>query len=54
MPSVCGHRIEQGWLRFTQVGGVDPRILPGLEVTVHGKRELPGVVAQPPGAPPAG
>lgn len=40
--------IEQGWLRFTQVGGVDPRILPGLEVTVHGKRELPGVVAQPP------
>lgn len=39
--------IESGWLRFTQVGGVDPRILPGQEVTVHGRRDLPALVVQP-------
>jgi tetrahedral aminopeptidase len=38
---------EGGFLRFFRVGGVDPRILPGTPVTVHGKRELPGVIAQP-------
>jgi len=36
-----------GLLRFTQVGGVDPRILPGQVVTVHGRSDLPGLVAQP-------
>lgn len=41
-------RVEQGLLRFKQVGGVDPRILPGQLVTVHGRRDLPGVVAAPP------
>ncbi len=35
-------------LRFTEVGGVDPRILPGQEVIVHGRETLPGVVVQPP------
>jgi len=41
--------LEAGLLRFTEVGGVDPRILPGQEVTVHGRGEpLPGVVVQPP------
>jgi endoglucanase len=29
--------IQEGLLRFTEVGGVDPRILPGLRVTVHGR-----------------
>lgn len=42
---------EGGFLRFFRVGGVDPRILPGTPVLVHGtksgSRELPGVVAQP-------
>jgi tetrahedral aminopeptidase len=38
---------SQGWLRFTQIGGVDPRILPGQIVTVHGREDLPGVVVQP-------
>jgi len=38
-----------GLLRFTDVGGVDPRILPGQPVTVHGRQELPGIVAQPSG-----
>jgi putative aminopeptidase FrvX len=36
-----------GLLRFTEVGGVDPRILPGQVVTVHGRTDLPGVVVQP-------
>jgi tetrahedral aminopeptidase len=39
---------SQGLLRFTQIGGVDPRILPGQIVTVHGREDLPGVVVQPP------
>jgi tetrahedral aminopeptidase len=37
-------KIDHGLLRFTQIGGIDPRILPGQAVTVHGVRELPGIV----------
>ena len=37
-----------GFLYFTEVGGVDPRILPAQAVTVHGRRDLPGVIGQPP------
>ena len=37
-------KIEHGFLHISQIGGVDPRILPGQLVTVHGKREIPGVV----------
>ena len=40
--------IVDGLLHFTQVGGVDPRILPGQLVTVHGREDLPGIVVQPP------
>ncbi len=40
--------IVDGLLRFTEIGGVDPRILPGQPVTIHGRRDLPGVVVQPP------
>ena len=32
-----------GFLRVTQIGGIDPRILPGQAVTVHGQRDLPGI-----------
>lgn len=39
--------IQNGLIRFTEVGGVDPRILPGLSVIVHAKRNLPAVVVQP-------
>jgi endoglucanase len=40
--------ITEGFLRVTQVGGLDPRVLPGQLVTVHGREELPGVIIQPP------
>jgi putative aminopeptidase FrvX len=38
----------EGFLYFTEVGGVDPRILPAQPVLVHGRRELPGIIGQPP------
>jgi endoglucanase len=39
---------ERGFIKFAPVGGVDQRILPGLEVVVHGRRELPGVIGTKP------
>ncbi len=39
--------IEDGFLRFTEVGGIDHRLLPGMRVNVHGKRDLPGVIVMP-------
>nr|SIP63193.1 Deblocking aminopeptidase (EC 3.4.11.-) [uncultured bacterium] len=51
---ICAHldeiglmvsRIEKnGALRICSVGGVDPRILPGMRVTVYGREPLPGVI----------
>jgi endoglucanase len=40
--------VTQGFLRFTQIGGIDPRILPGQRVTVHGRQDLHGLIVQPP------
>ncbi len=40
--------LEKGFLRITRIAGVDPRILPGAEVVVHGRRDLPGVVGTRP------
>jgi endoglucanase len=40
--------ITEGFLELTSVGGLDPRVLPGQLVTVHGQRDLPGVIVQPP------
>ncbi len=40
--------ITDDFLRITPIGGVDPRVLPGQLVTVHGREDLPGVVVQPP------
>lgn len=37
------------FLHVTSIGGVDARVLPGQLVTVYGRRELPGVMVQPPG-----
>lgn len=40
---------ETGFLQFSRVGGVDPKILGAQQVTVHGKEDLFGVIgAKPP------
>jgi len=41
-------KIVNGFLHITEVGGVDPRVLPGQTVTVHGREDIPGVIVQPP------
>jgi putative aminopeptidase FrvX len=40
--------IVDEFLRVTEIGGLDPRVLPGQIVTIHGRKDLPGVVIQPP------
>lgn len=41
--------VEDGFLRFTTIGGWDPRVLPTQAVWVHGRRRLAGIVgARPP------
>jgi len=45
---------EGEFLRVHTLGGMDRRVLLGLEVTVHGKRDLPGVIGtRPPHVLPA-
>ncbi len=40
---------DQGFIYFTNLGGWDPRLLPGLEVTVMApKRDLPGTIGMKP------
>ncbi|HEY8391446.1 MAG TPA: M42 family metallopeptidase [Capillibacterium sp.] len=39
---------EEGFLHFSTIGGVDQRVLPGQEVIVHGREDLPGVIAAKP------
>lgn len=44
-------RIVDGFLYFTEIGGIDDRVLPGTPVTVHAtktKEELYGVIVLPP------
>ena len=46
-------QIRDGFLHITNIGGIDIRVLPGQEVTVHASgsgEELPGVIAMPPAA----
>ena len=46
--------IERGFLRIHALGGVDRRVLLGLEVRVHGRSELPGLSgSRPPHVLPA-
>lgn len=40
--------LVDGFLRLTAIGLLDPRVLPGQLVTVHGRQDLPGVIVQPP------
>lgn len=40
---------DEGSLKFVPIGGFDPKVLPGTDVTVHGKEKLFGVIgAMPP------
>lgn len=41
-------RITDGFLHVTEIGGIDPRVLAGQPVNVHGRENLPGVVVEPP------
>lgn len=49
-------KVDQGFLRFSPLGGLDARLLMGQEVRVHGRRTLPGLIGsipphlQPPGS----
>lgn len=36
---------EGGFLSVTQIGGLDTRVLPSAEVTVHGKKEIYGIIS---------
>ncbi len=41
-------KLEKGFLHFTSVGGFDVRTLLGQEVTVHGRKDLPGIIGSRP------
>lgn len=41
-------KLDKHVIRFTQVGGFDPRVLPGQPVAVHGKHTLNGVIGMRP------
>ena len=42
-------KVDGEFLRISNLGGIDIRVLPGQEVIVHTERgELPGVIVQPP------
>ena len=43
---VTGH--EDGFLKFAAIGGIDPRMLPGRELTILGKKEGLGIIAVKP------
>lgn len=41
--------IQEGFIRFDEIGMFDPRVLPSQNVMVHGRKQLPGVIgARPP------
>ena len=39
---------DNGFLRFTSIGGIDPRTILGQEVMVHGKESILGVIGSKP------
>jgi endoglucanase len=38
----------QGFIRFSPIGGCDPRVYPGQEVTILGRERIPGYIAVKP------
>lgn len=40
--------LDGGFLAFTAIGGLDARVLPASEVTVHGRRDVYGIIASTP------
>lgn len=47
--------LEEGFIHFPALHSYDERVLPGQEVVVHGRRDLPGVIgARPPHVLPPG
>ena len=36
--------IQGAFLKVSRIGGVDPRVLPGQPVLVHGRRQIPGII----------
>lgn len=40
--------LEGEYLRVTQIGGLDWRVLPGQSVTIHAEEDIPGIVVAPP------
>lgn len=45
------HHVTGAFLGITPIGWLDPRILPGQAVTVHGRREITGLLVAAPAAP---
>ncbi|MBN2084080.1 MAG: hypothetical protein JW748_02565 [Anaerolineales bacterium] len=43
-------QVTDGFCRFTEIGGLDPRILPGQPFTIHGREPVSAVVILPPAA----
>ena len=41
-------KLDGPFVRVTSIGGIDRRVLPGQLVTVHGQRDLPGVIGSRP------
>ena len=41
---------EDGFLRLTQIGGIDTRLLPGQHVTVHARQPVQGLIVARPAA----
>jgi putative aminopeptidase FrvX len=40
--------LKHGFIHLVALGGIDARVLPGQEVIVHGRRDLPGLIASTP------
>jgi len=41
-------KLDRGFLRFATIGGINGRVLPSQEVIVHGRQDLPGIIASRP------